>query len=279
VIDLHVHTTASDGRSSPEQVVQAARRAGIHVLAVADHDTVASLDMMERLCADAGIEWVPGIEITAMHDGADVHVLGYFIDHRSPVLAAFLDLQRADRVRRIREMIDKLSARGLPVDADAVFRGPEGRTDGWVGRPLLARAMVAQRFVRSTREAFEKYLGEDAAAWVPRRAPSPAEVVGLIHRVGGLASLAHPGQMNHDEWIPAMAAAGLDALEAYYPEHSPPLTMHYRVLAGRLGLSLTGGSDFHGDPGYGSTRPGSVSLPADEFDRLKRRLSRVRKAG
>ena len=217
MIDLHVHSTASDGRSSPEQLVQAARQAGVHVLAVTDHDTVASLDAVAAACADNGIEWVPGVEITSMQDGVDVHVLGYFLDHRSPALAAFLDAQAADRVRRIREMIDRLQALGLRVDADAVFAGREGPAGGWIGRPLLARAMVSQRLVRSTREAFEKYLSEDGAAWVPRRAPSPADIIALVHRVGGLVSLAHPGQMDHDEWIPAMAAAGLDALEVYCP--------------------------------------------------------------
>ncbi len=272
MIDLHLHTTASDGRSSPRQVVQAARLAGIRVLAVTDHDTVAGLDLTSAGCAEAGIEWVPGVEITSMQDEVDVHVLGYFVDHRSPVLSAFLEEQAADRVRRIREMIGKLRSLGVRLDDDAVFEGNGDRAGGWVGRPLLARALVRQQVVRSTREAFEKYLSATGAAWVPRRAPSPAEVIALVHRAGGLASLAHPGHMGHDEWIPSMAAAGLDALEVYYPEHSPQITTHYRVLAERLGLSLSGGSDYHGDPAYGPARPGSVSLPVEAFEGLKRRL-------
>lgn len=278
MIDLHLHTTASDGRSSPEQLVHAARLAGLRVLAVTDHDTTAGLDLVAAKCAEAGIEWVPGVEITAMLDGADVHVLAYFIDHRSPALAAFLETQAADRLRRIREMIGKLEALGLRVDADAVFGGHEGEAGGWIGRPLLARALVRQQLVRSSREAFDKYLSPAGKAWVPRRAPSPAEVIALIHRAGGLASLAHPGHMDHDEWIPAMAAAGLDALEAYYPEHSPQITTHYCVLAARLGLSLSGGSDYHGDPNYGPARPGSMSLPAEAFEGLKRRLDVLRGA-
>ncbi len=278
MIDLHLHTTASDGRSSPEQLVQAARQAGIRVLAVTDHDTVAGLDLVAARCADAGIEWVPGVEITSMQDEVDVHVLGYFLDRRSPVLEAFLEEQAADRMRRIREMIEKLGALDIRVDADAVFEGHGSRAGGWVGRPLLARALVRQQVVRSTREAFEKYLSVAGSAWVPRRAPSPAEVIALIHRAGGLASLAHPGHMGHDEWIPSMAAAGLDALEAYYPEHSPQMTTHYRILAERLGLSLSGGSDYHGDPAYGPVRPGSVSLPVEAFEEFKRRLGDVGRA-
>jgi 3',5'-nucleoside bisphosphate phosphatase len=276
VIDLHVHTTASDGRSSPEQLVQVARQAGVDVLAVTDHDTTAGLDLVAAECAAAGIEWVPGVEATAMQDEVDVHVLGYFVDHRSPALAAFLEAQAVDRLRRFREMIERLRALGVRVDADAIFDGHGSRAGGWIGRPLLARALVRQQAVRSMREAFDKYLSVNGAAWVPRRAPTPAEVIAHIHRAGGLASLAHPGQMGHDEWIPSMAAAGLDALEAYYPEHSPQITTHYVVLAERLGLSLSGGSDYHGDPAYGPARPGSVSLPVEAFEGLKRRLDGAR---
>ena len=278
MIDLHLHTTASDGRSSPEQLVQAARRAGLRVLAVTDHDTTAGLDSVAAHCREAGIEWVPGVEITSMQEDVDVHLLGYFLDHRSPALAAFLDAQAVDRLRRIRKMIEKLQALGLRVDADGVFEGHEVRAGGWIGRPLLARALMRQQIVRSTREAFEKYLSPTGSAWVPRRTPSPVEVIALIHRTGGLASLAHPGHLGRDEWIPSMAAAGLDALEAYYPEHSPQITTHYRVLAERLGLSLSGGSDYHGDPTYGPARPGSVSLPIEAFDGLKRRLDAARGA-
>lgn len=276
MIDLHLHTTASDGRSSPEQLVHVAREAGVRVLAVTDHDTMAGLDLVAARCAEFGIEWVPGVEITAMQDGVDVHVLGYFVDRRSAELAAFLETQAADRVRRIREMIEKLEAVGVRVDADALFEGHGDPAGGWVGRPLLARLLVRQQVVRSTREAFERYLSPAGSAWVPRRAPTPAEVIAIVHRAGGLASLAHPGHMGHDEWIPAMAAAGLDALEAHYPEHSPPITTHYRALAERLGLSLSGGSDYHGDPGYGPARPGSVSLPVEAFEDLKRRLDGAR---
>lgn len=279
MIDLHVHTTASDGRSSPEQVVEAARRAGVRVLAVADHDTVAALDVAAARCAESGITWVPGVEITALLDGADVHLLGYFMDHRSPVLAGFLEAQAADRVRRIHEMIDRLRALGLPLDAEAVFAGPGGCADRWVGRPTLARELVRQKLVRSTRDAFDRYLAEGGAAFVSRRAPSPAEVIAIVHGAGGIVSLAHPGAMGRDEWIPMMAEAGLDALEAYYPEHPPQFTVHYCALAARLGLSTSGGSDYHGDPGYGPARPGMASLPDDAFADLERRAARARRGG
>ncbi len=274
MIDLHLHTTASDGRSSPEDLVQAAAGARLRTIAVTDHDTVAGLDRVAAACDTAGIEWVPGIEITAMLEGVDVHVLGYFLDHRSAVLTTFLNRQVTDRRRRVREMIDKLDALGVHVDADEVLGGHGGLDARWIGRPLLARALLRAGHVRTAREAFDLYLSAEGAAWVPRRASSPAEVVELIHQARGIASLAHPGLIGHDEWIPPIAASGLDALEVYYIEHSPEMTTHYRVLAERLGLAMTGGSDYHGDPAHGPARPGSVSLPDEAYQVLKRRWVR-----
>ena len=277
MIDLHLHTTASDGRSSPEDLVKASVRARLTAISVTDHDTVAALDRAAAACERAGIEWVPGIEITAMRDEVDVHVLGYFIDHRAPTLTAFLDEQVADRRRRVREMIVKLDALGVHVDTDAVLGGHGGLDSRWIGRPLLARALVRAGVVRSPREAFDLYLAEHGAAWVPRRAPTPEQVVDLIHRAGGIAALAHPGMMGHDEWIPRMAAAGLDALEVDHVEHSPEMTTHYLVLAERLGLAMSGGSDYHGDPSHGPARPGSVSLPEKAYAGLKQRLEARRR--
>ena len=278
MIDLHLHTTASDGRSSPEDLVEVAVRSRVTVMAVTDHDTVAGLDRTAAACQRAGVEWVPGIEITAIREQVDVHILGYFIDHRAPLLSDFLKAQVADRRRRVREMIAKLDAIGVHVDADQLLGGHGGLDAKWIGRPLLARALVRAGRVRSQREAFELYLAEGGAAWVPRRAPSPEEVVELIHQAGGIAALAHPGLMSRDEWIPPMAAAGLDVLEVYYIEHSPDMTTHYRILAGRLGLAMSGGSDYHGDPSHGPARPGSVSLPEAAFDALKRRFETARQA-
>jgi len=270
VIDLHLHTTASDGRCPPREIAAVARRAGLGVIAVTDHDTVAGLREAVEGTRSQGIRLVSGIEITAVQEDADVHVLGYFFDPEARDLGLFLASQRGDRLRRLRAMAAKLAALGMPLDVDRILDAAGGASSGRaVGRPMLARALVDAGYLESRRLAFDLYLAEGQPAWVPRRAPSPAEVVEVIHQAGGLASLAHPGLLGRDEWIPPLASSGLDALEVYYSDHSPELTIHYRELASRLKLGMTGGSDYHGDPAHGSERPGGCVLPPEAFEGLE----------
>ena len=247
--------------------MSAARGAGLAVISVTDHDTVAAVDEAAAACAAEGLRLVPGIEITAAREGAEVHVLGYFMDHRSPRLLAFLASQRADRVRRITAMLGRLRDLGLAVDeAEVLGDQPGGRA---IGRPLIARAMVRAGYVQTAREAFDLYLGEGRPAFVARQAPDPVAVFDIIHEARGIASLAHPALLAHDEWIAGLAAAGLDALEAHYMEHTADLVLHYRELAAAHGLAVSGGSDYHGDVRYGPQRPGDAVLPPDAFAQLE----------
>jgi hypothetical protein len=271
MIDLHLHTTASDGRSTPQEVVALAARAGLTTIAVTDHDTAAALSETARLAAAAGLVFVPGIEITAMWRDTDVHVLGYYLDDRSPALAAFLATQREDRLRRVRAMAERLAALGMPVRLDDVLSVTKAAPDAAVGRPRLARALVEAGHVADMREAFDRWLGEGKPAHVPRRAPSPSDVVASIQQAGGLASLAHPGLLGDDSLIPELVAAGLDALEVHHPDHPPALTAHYAALAHEHGLAITGGSDYHGESAHGAPVLGSVTLPAEDFARLEAR--------
>ena len=156
VIDLHTHTTASDGRCSPVELVARAAAAGVDVLSVTDHDTTAAAAASAAACADTGIEFVPGIEITAVVDGVDVHVLGYFIDPDAAALAAFLATQRKRRVDRVRQIVDRLAALGIALDVDAILQPSADGAGNAAGRPWIARALVAGGYVRSTSEAFEK---------------------------------------------------------------------------------------------------------------------------
>jgi predicted metal-dependent phosphoesterase TrpH len=269
VIDLHTHTTASDGRCTPEELVARATQAGVTVLGLTDHDTVAGVVATAAACARAGIEFVPGIEITAVAGGMDIHVLGYFVDTARSSLEAFLAEQRQRRLDRVRLIVDRLAVHGIRLDADAIVAPAVANPSISVGRPWIARALVSGGHVADTSEAFERFLATGRAAFVPRMGARPEEVFARIHAAGGIASLAHPVLVEHDEWIPGFAAAGLDALEAYHSDHDEADTARYLEMADRLGLKVSGGSDFHGDESHGPGGPGSVALPRERFDQLK----------
>lgn len=268
MIDLHTHTTASDGKYSPEQLVARAAKAGVSVLAVTDHDTVAGCEAAAAACATRGLEFVNGIEVTAVADERDVHVLGYFVDPHSPAFNAFLAEQRERRIDRIREMVEKLAARGLVLDLDKVLSPSVSDTKKAAGRPWIARALVEAGHVPNIAEAFNQWLSHGKPAFVPRIGATPAEVFVRIQDAGGLATLAHPFLLKHDEWIPGFVDAGMDAIEVYHSDHDAAATAHYRAMASRYSLLVTGGSDFHADDAHGGGEPGKVSLPKADYERL-----------
>jgi predicted metal-dependent phosphoesterase TrpH len=262
MIDLHTHTNASDGTRTPAALVALAREAGVTTLAVTDHDTVAGLARAARAAAAAGIGFVPGIEITAVWDGSDVHMLAYGIDPSSPRLQAFLGRQRADRERRARLIGERLAALGAPVDVERVIEDARPVT---VSRPLIAAALIAAGHAADTRDAFDRYLGEGGRAYATRVGATPADVVRMIADDGGFTSMAHPAITGRDEIIPDLAAAGMTALEVYHSDHDAATVARYRALALDLGLAVTGGSDYHGTDDLPHRRLGGTPLPADDF--------------
>jgi predicted metal-dependent phosphoesterase TrpH len=266
VIDLHLHTTTSDGRNSPAELVELAAAAGLRVIAVTDHDTTSSVTEVRELARAHGIDAVAGIEVTAVEAGRDVHVLGYFIDPEDATFAAFLAGQRQARVARVAAIAQRLSDIGLPVGVEAVIAKPGERPGRSVGRPQIARAMIAAGYAKSVTDAFDRWLGEGRPAYVPRVGPSPEVVIATIHAAGGVASLAHPGRTRIDSRIAALRDAGLDAIEVFHRDHDAALVTHYARLTADLGLLATGGSDFHGEPGHVL---GRVSLPEREWAQLR----------
>jgi 3',5'-nucleoside bisphosphate phosphatase len=266
--DLHLHTTASDGRLSPEALVDEAARAGLTAIAVTDHDTTAAVEDVQRSARARGLDAIAGIEITAVEDQRDVHVLGYFFDPTHDAFGRFLADQRAARVARALEIVERLEGLGMPTELPPSLTDTAARSGRSIGRPQIAGAMVQAGHVASTQEAFDKWLGQDRPAFVPRTGPSLERVIDAIHRAGGLASLAHPGRTRIDARIPALAAAGLDALEVYHSDHDATAVERYRGMAHALDLLITGGSDFHGDPARGIA-PGAATLPDDEWQRLR----------
>jgi 3',5'-nucleoside bisphosphate phosphatase len=264
-IDLHMHSRASDGWLDPTALVRAVLDADIQVFSLTDHDTVDGLAEVETQALAARLRCIPGIEISAFWKRVEIHFLGYFLDPKDEPLLAFLRTTREARRRRLEIMISKLWALGIAVDAGEVMALAQ---DGNVGRPHLARVLLRHGIVASTDEAFDRYLGADKAAYVPRPDVSAQEAIRVIHEAGGLASLAHPGLTNRDDAIPDLVAAGLDAIEVYHAKHSPGLVRHYRKMTERLGLLVTGGSDFHGPMGM-DARPGLPCLPEPDFLRLE----------
>jgi len=274
VIDLHLHTTASDGRSTPEQLVRRLITAGIRTCAITDHDTTAGLERARVAAEGTPLSVLAGIEITAVHDGVDVHMLGYGFDPDHPELSEFLVAQRADRLRRVVEMLDRLESLGVVIRREPILKRsnkPSGRA---VGRPAIAKQLVAQGHARSISDAFDRYLGAGRAAFVARRGIAPAAVIALIGRAGGLVSFAHPGKIGHDDLLPALASQGLGAIEAFHPDHDADAVTRYLGLARSLGVGVSGGSDYHG-PGSGRAEAlGQVTLPEPYFRELESRLRR-----
>jgi predicted metal-dependent phosphoesterase TrpH len=271
VIDLHLHTTASDGRSSPRELVREAADAGLTTIAVTDHDTTAAVGEVEAAGQAQGLNTIPGIEITAIHRGRDVHILAYFVRTESEDLASFLARQRTERRRRLNEMIAALERAGAPIDREALDARLAVESTKSVGRPLLARELMRAGHVRSTSEAFDRYLAEGRPGYVQRTGATPREVIELVAQAKGLTSLAHPGKLKRDEILPELVEAGLPAIEVHHPDHDDIDRGRYRHFAGMYGLLVTGGSDYHG-PGSGRTAGlGRVTLDREDFDRLVER--------
>ena len=276
MIDLHAHTTASDGRSTPRELVDRARAVGVTTLAVTDHDTMAAVPEAAALAAAAGLGFVPGIEITSVSRGKDAHVLGYFLTPDAPGLSELITDQRRRRVERAREIGQRLEQMGAPIDVDALLATAGERSGKAIARPQIAQALIAAGHVATIAEAFDRFLGETCAAYVPHTGASPAEVVRLIAAGGGIASLAHPGHLKQDDVIPELVEAGMAALEVYHSSHDEPATAHYLQIARRHSLAVTGGSDYHGEGVRRAEFFGVVHLPEDEFVGFLRRAGRER---
>ncbi len=263
----------SDGWDEPAALVRLCRSAGLTVISLTDHDTTAGWEAAARAASTEGLEFIPGIEITAVLGECDVHVLGYFPSRGVPMLEDFLAGQRADRVRRVREMVARLAELGFPIDLGAVLRDVSSNPERTVGRPQIADAMIAKGYLASRDEAFEKFLGYGCPAFVERRGGTPEEVIELVIAVGGVPSLAHPGLLDRDEIIPRLVIAGLPAIEVFHSDHGPGTSARYRRLASASRLLATGGSDFHGvNAGHRNATLGRITLPPDDYAAFRKRL-------
>ena len=274
LIDLHLHTTASDGRCTPEQLVERVAQAGIGVFSVTDHDTRAGVAAAEAAAARLGLTCIAGIEITSVHAGKDVHVLAYGLPAEIPELDALISTQRQARIERAREIAERLAKLGAPIAVDQLMADALNASGKAVARPRIAEYLVAAGHVSSVAEAFERYLGEDSPAYVPHQGAPPASVVALIARAGGLSSLAHPGYTKRDELLPGLVDAGLMCIEAFHSSHDAAAERHYLDMAAHHELAVTGGSDYHGEGTRRAEFFGVTNLPSIHYERFKALLAR-----
>jgi predicted metal-dependent phosphoesterase TrpH len=273
-VDLHSHTTASDGTLSPAELVRAAVKRGVRVLAITDHDSTDGLaEARTEAMRHPPLTIVPGLEINCDVPGAEVHVLGYFVDAAAEWFQDFLRNQRAERAARIHRIAARLSELGMPIDPADVFALVR---EGSAGRPHVAQVMVQRGYVKSVTEAFDRWLHANGPANVPRHRLTPEEAIRVIRRAGGVPVFAHPGLADRDALLPDMLAAGLMGIETYYAEHSAAQTAHYKDLCRRHGLVATGGSDYHGER-TGRTNPlGHPPVPMTVYEELKAAAARAR---
>ena len=271
-IDLHMHSTASDGLLSPSEVVRSARELGLKTIALTDHDTTAGIDEAQAAGRQHGVEVISGVEINSEGEYGDVHFLGYFVDPNNAALQERLLEIRDARVGRARGMLRKLSEMGMPVSWERVLDIAGDASS--IARPHVARAMVEAGHVASAQEAFDKYISNDGPAYVNRLRLTPQETIDLVHGAGGLIVLAHPPRANTVGLIPMLRTLGLDGIEVYYPEHTPDEMAQLEAIAAERGLLMTGGSDFHGWDDGVHANLGAMHVPPECVDRLRERAPR-----
>ncbi len=273
-VDLHLHTTASDGSFTPEQLVDFYASRGFKAVAVTDHDAWDAIAPVTELASRVGLEVIPGIELSTAVDDVEIHFLGYFIDYLDPEFRCRIEHFKQARIERARKIVEKLRGLGVHIEAERVL---ELARTASVGRPHVARALQEEGYVGSSDEAFARYLRSGAPAYVPKPFLSPAEACRLVHSVGGLCFFAHPGIENRDDLIPEFAGQGLDGVEAWHSKHSPAQVKHYQELAQRHNLLVCGGSDSHGPEHHETGNGHLIKVPYEVVERMKERLGRRRR--
>jgi 3',5'-nucleoside bisphosphate phosphatase len=267
-VDLHSHSTASDGTLPPEQVVEAAERCGLKALALTDHDTVGGIPAAREAGDRLGIRVIAGVELSAFHGDHEVHVLALHLSHLETLERRLGEL-RAQRLTRAEKIVDKLNALGIPLTLDEVLLQSKG---GAVGRPHIARAMIARGAVHDFRDAFMRYLGASGSAFVAKAILTIEDAIAMAHEAGALAIWAHPAEGCRRERLEPLVGAGLDGIEIRHPSHSAEDMKRLQALTDFFGLVPSGGSDWHG-AADGPRRLGMMNVPAEWLERQDERLA------
>ncbi len=264
--DLHIHTHYSDSTSPPEEVIEQAHQNGLNCIAITDHDTIDGINPTRQAAEKYNIEVITGVELSAEKNGRDVHILGYLFDHSSKKFLTQLEIMQETRVTRMAQMIEKLKKFGVNnIELKEVCDLAKSKS---VGRPHLALLLKEKGWVADLKVAFDKYLAEGAAAYVPKFKLATEDAIKLIHNAGGVAVLAHPMVMNMDEIISPLVKEGLDGLEVYYTNTTETVINFYKGLAEKHNILMTGGSDAHGKAKK-NTFVGKVKIPYELVEAMK----------
>lgn len=270
--DLHIHTNFSDSTFGVREVLEKARSAGLDCIAICDHDTVDALPSAVKLAKVYDIEVIPSLELTCQNVDREIHILGYFVDYRDEWFLKILEDLKKHRRERIYKISEKLDKMGVKVGPEEVFAlCKEGCS---VGRLHIARVLVDKGIVSSFREAFRKFIGEKAPAYVSRFKFNPAEAIGIIKKVGGLPVLAHPQKSYCDNIIPHLVESGLEGMEVFYSDQLSGVEDFYKGIASKYDLVMTGGSDCHGFAKR-EVLIGKVKIPYIYVEKMKERLSKL----
>lgn len=269
-VDLHVHTNFSDSTFSPEEVVDYAERINLAAIAITDHDCIEGIPACMNVKKSIGLELIPGVEITSEVSGFEIHIVGLFIDWKLPELLKKLKQLKQGRIIRMQKMIKKLKDYGVYIDEKEVFSLSKDK--GSVGRLHLARALFKKGQINSVAEAFGRFIGEDKPCYVKRLHIGPEEAIKLIRDSGGIPILAHPGIMNRDEIIPSLVEDGLGGIEVFHSDHDRKTVMHYKTIASKHNLLISGGSDCHGI-GKGFPLMGMIKVPYEVLQQLKQSIT------
>jgi 3',5'-nucleoside bisphosphate phosphatase len=264
--DLHVHTTFSDGTSTPEEVLEHAKEVGLKTIAITDHDVVDGLDRAIKKGDELGVKVVPGIEFTTEDYDTEVHILGYFIDYHNPTLLSIIKKIQKSREERIYKICEKLNELGVAVDVKRVFEIAGHKA---AGRPHVARALIEGGFVKSFKEAFVRYIAFHGPAYVSHYKLSPKDAIKLVITAGGIPVFAHPAVSHCDQAIPDLVSAGLAGIEVHYPSHNQGQIKHYLDLAKKHALLVTGGTDYHGKDSGRAVDLGEVAISDQLMDKIR----------
>ncbi len=270
VADMHCHTTCSDGLLTPSRLMEKAEAVGLGAISITDHDTLAAYDVLRMEGYNGPVKLIPGIEVSCTEDRRDVHVLGYYIDHKDPTLRAYIDFFKTDRERRAREMVERLQRLRVNISFDEV---QDHAGTAPIGRPHVAAVMVQRGFSKNLQNAFDVYLDTGKPAFVSKAPYSVKMAADMIHGAGGIAVIAHPGKTYHDPRLfLGLRTSGIDGVEVYHPSHWYVTREYYKALALQHGLLITGGSDYHGSREYDERNLGVFGVTQEHLNAIQEKV-------